>query len=157
MSDVITGIKAHGDASKRTSRGNSDASPKHRKCKVEWEIVTSCIVVRRCTCQLFAALLGGNFTRTGFDLQPLVEFFGDQVHQPHHILHRDLIRPEPKHAPSCETRFKIFLQVRVEASGAVMASVHPDATLHLDQATRFQMRKIRPPTSLEIKAILPLQ
>jgi hypothetical protein len=40
MSDAITGIKAHGDASKRTSRGKSDEAQKHRKCRVEWEIVT---------------------------------------------------------------------------------------------------------------------
>ncbi len=37
MSDAITGIKAHGDASKRTSRGKSDEAQKHRKCRVEWD------------------------------------------------------------------------------------------------------------------------
>jgi hypothetical protein len=40
MSDAIAGIKAHGDASKRTSRGKSAEAQKHRKCRVEWEIVT---------------------------------------------------------------------------------------------------------------------
>ena len=78
-------------------------------------------------------------------------------HESLHILHRDLIRSEAEHAPARQTRFEIFLQIRVEPGSAIVPAIDPQAALDLDQATRFQMRKISPPTPLGIKPILSLQ
>ena len=52
-----------------------------------------------------------------------------------HMLHRDLIRPEAEHAPAGQPGLHIFLQIGIEPSGPVVAAVHPDATLDLNQHT----------------------
>ena len=52
----------------------------------------------------------------------------------------DLVGTEPEDAPAAEARLDVFLQVGVETSGAVVASIDPDAALDLDEATARQLR-----------------
>ena len=70
--------------------------------------------------------------------------------------HRDLVRPEAEDAPAAQSRLKILLQIGIEPGGPIVATVHPDAALDLDEATRRQMRKIGPPTPLGVEAVFPL-
>ena len=49
------------------------------------------------------------------------------------VFHGDLIGAEAKHTPASQTRLQIFLQISVEPGGTVVAAVHPDAALDLDQ------------------------
>ena len=71
--------------------------------------------------------------------------------------HRDLVRAEAEDVPAAQSRLQILLQIGVEPGGPVVAAVHPDAAFHLDEATRRQMRKIGPPTSLGVEAVFPLK
>jgi hypothetical protein len=80
-----------------------------------------------------------------------------QADEPPHILHRDLIRAKPEHAPASETCGEVFLQIRVEPGGAVVSAIHPNAALDLDQHTSLYMRKIRPPTPLVVESVFSLQ
>jgi hypothetical protein len=70
--------------------------------------------------------------------------------------HRNLVRPEAEYAPAAQSRLKIFLQIGIEPGGPIVATVHPDAALDLDEATRRKMRKIGPPTPSGVEAVFPL-
>lgn len=74
-----------------------------------------------------------------------------------HVLHRDLIRPEAEHLPASQPRFEILLQVRVEAGGAVVAAVHPNAALDLNQCARRQVGEVSAPSTFRVEPELLFQ
>jgi hypothetical protein len=82
---------------------------------------------------------------------------GYQASQSLNVFHGDLIGTESKHTPTGQTRLQIFLQISVEPGGAVVAAVHPDTALDLNQHTGFHLRKIGPPTPLVMEAVFSLQ
>lgn len=61
------------------------------------------------------------------------------------FLQGDMIRPEPENPPPQEPCFQVFFEVGIEPGGPVVAAVHPDSALHLNQHAGLHMRKIGPP------------
>jgi len=82
---------------------------------------------------------------------------GYQASQSLNVFHGDLIGTEAKHTPASQTRLHLFFQVGIEPSRSVVAAVHPDAALDLNQHTGFHLRKIGPSTPLVMEAVFSLQ
>ncbi len=74
-----------------------------------------------------------------------------QRNQPYNVGSRQFIRPQPDHPPACERGLQVFFQVGGETRTAVVAPVHVDATLDLDERAAGHVGEVGPPFANRVK------